>query len=87
LNDTYTGKHATLGTIYHDAKEAGWIDPEKFEKILLNLVSNAIKYTPAGGKVVIELEELEGHFQLIVLVLNWEIQLSLLCINPADWFF
>jgi len=33
LQDTYTGKHATLGTIYHDAKEAGWIDPEDFQPI------------------------------------------------------
>jgi hypothetical protein len=33
LTDTYTGKHATLGTIYHDAKEAGWIDPEEFKQI------------------------------------------------------
>ena len=33
LKDTYTGKHATLGTIYHDAKEAGWIDPEEFQPI------------------------------------------------------
>ena len=43
-----------------------WIDPEKFEKILLNLVSNAIKYTPAGGEVEIELTEPEGYFQLVV---------------------
>lgn len=47
-------------------KLEAWVDPEKFEKILLNLVSNAIKYTPAGGKVEIELTELEGYFQLIV---------------------
>ena len=33
LKDTYTGKPATLGTIYHDAKEAGWIDPEEFQPI------------------------------------------------------
>ena len=33
LEDTYTGKHATLGTIYHDAKEAGWIDPDEFQEI------------------------------------------------------
>jgi len=33
LTATYTGKHATLGTIYHDAKEAGWIGPEEFQPI------------------------------------------------------
>ncbi|SFQ57062.1 Signal transduction histidine kinase [Flavobacterium akiainvivens] len=29
----------------------GWFDKEKVEKILFNLLSNAFKYTPAGGKV------------------------------------
>ena len=43
-----------------------WIDREKFEKILLNLISNAIKYTPPGGKVEIKLQEQEGQIQLIV---------------------
>ncbi|MBN2763017.1 MAG: response regulator [Bacteroidales bacterium] len=43
-----------------------WIDPDKFEKILLNLVSNAIKFTPAGGKIEIELEEQEANFRLVV---------------------
>lgn len=43
-----------------------WIDMEKFEKILLNLVSNAIKFTPAGGKVEIELMEKDEHILLLV---------------------
>lgn len=43
-----------------------WIDLGKFEKILLNLMSNAIKYTPAGGKVEIELLDQEEHIQLLV---------------------
>jgi len=56
----------TLKFLHSKPKLEAWIDPEKFEKILLNLVSNAIKYTPAGGKVEIELEELAGYFQLVV---------------------
>ncbi len=43
-----------------------WIDLEKFEKILLNLVSNAFKFTPAGGVVEIELVEKNKHILLLV---------------------
>lgn len=59
-------KAVTLKFLHTKPKLEAWIDPEKFEKILLNLVSNAIKYTPAGGRVEIELEEQGGYFQLVV---------------------
>ncbi|MDF1572953.1 MAG: two-component regulator propeller domain-containing protein [Bacteroidales bacterium] len=59
--------HEVTLTFSHtsDAFEA-WIDPEKFEKIVLNLVSNAIKYTPAGGSVEIELRHDPSDFYLLV---------------------
>lgn len=34
-----------------------WIDPDLFEKVLVNLLSNAFKFTPEGGSVRIELTE------------------------------
>lgn len=33
-----------------------YIDIEKFDKILYNLLSNAMKFTPAGGKITVSLE-------------------------------
>lgn len=37
-----------------------WIDPDLLEKVLVNLLSNAFKFTPEGGSVRIELTE-EGN--------------------------
>lgn len=43
-----------------------WIDPEKFEKIIDNLISNAIKFTPTSGKVIVSLIEKEEKIQITV---------------------
>lgn len=44
-------------------KRVTWFDPDKLEKILNNLVSNAFKFTPEGGRVKIEarLEQQSGR--------------------------
>ena len=39
----------------------GCIDKQKVEKILINLISNAIKYSTKGGIVVVSLKESGGH--------------------------
>ena len=40
-----------LGAVSEDGIPAVSVDPRLFREILLNLVSNAIKFTPAGGSV------------------------------------
>lgn len=44
----------------------GWIDQRKLEKILINLISNAIKYNVKGGNVEVILREKDGHAVFIV---------------------
>ena len=38
-----------------------WIDPDLLEKVFFNLLSNAFKFTPEGGSVLIELTEEGGR--------------------------
>lgn len=45
-------------TFDHDSVSTkAWIDTENFDKVLINILSNAFKYTPKGGSIEISLSE------------------------------
>lgn len=49
-------------TYHNQASAEYWFDPDKLERIVSNLVANAVKFTPEGGQVEVSLAPLaEGN--------------------------
>lgn len=44
----------------------GWFDPDKIEKILNNLLSNAFKYNREGGNITVTLQSYDDGALLTV---------------------
>jgi len=59
-------KNIELLTIFEP--DAGPIsgDPAKLQQIIWNLLSNAVKFTPAQGRVTVQLQSMDSHIQVVV---------------------
>ena len=54
-------------TYEHDTQELPvWIDRDNFDKVIVNLLSNAFKFTPAGGEIKISITHDKEHVRLAI---------------------
>lgn len=56
----------TLQASSIDCQLGVWADSKLLDRILTNLLSNALKYTPAGGKISIDVKAEADKVQIIV---------------------
>lgn len=54
---TAKNKNQTLSTFIDVENMVGYFDYDRVEQVLVNIVSNALKYTPEGGDVTVRLTE------------------------------
>ena len=67
---TELDEHA-LGSHAHEVEVR--FDPEKTTAIISNLLNNAIKFTPVGGKISVTTDNKKGHFIEIKISEDWRI--------------
>lgn len=66
VKETANSKRIVLGTAINPAAETVHADRTALEQILLNLVENALRHTPEGGRIAIETTPSENGVQVIV---------------------
>lgn len=54
-------KSITMITNGLEGSFIAWIDEDKIDKIFTNLMSNALKYTPAGGRINVNFDIVSGR--------------------------
>ena len=60
-------KHQQLNKLYSEHADIRvMVDRDKFEQVVLNVLSNAVKYTDEGGRIDVDIYEKQGTARIIV---------------------
>ena len=60
----FLNKEVTLN--FNDKNVVAYLDKDKISQVIVNLISNALKYTPKGGKVEVQIFEDDQYVKLSV---------------------
>jgi DNA-binding response OmpR family regulator len=68
LNFKKFAQKQNIELLFNNSNETleAWFDSDKLEKICFNLISNAIKFTPEGGKIKLSIKANESYYKIIV---------------------
>ena len=60
-------KHIDFRLINRQPGIKAWFDQYLFDRVLYNLLSNAFKFTPQQGKVVLEIQQVQQVRRVVIL--------------------
>jgi CheY-like chemotaxis protein/AraC-like DNA-binding protein len=58
--------HIQFSFIHADEQLKVWIDLNNFDKVLVNILSNAFKFTPRDGKITVILQHRDDNYEIII---------------------
>lgn len=66
FNSLAEQKQVNYHTHFPEHEIIGWIDKDKFQKIVTNLLSNAFKFTPENGSVSVDVENGDKRIRITI---------------------